>query len=434
MAHHPPRPAPRALVAALVALLLLLFAALTGCAAQGDEDEPVTIRFMQNKREVIDYFDQVIAQFEAENPGIRVIQDNNENGFVPSLVRGSPPDVTTRGWAYASGDFARRDVFADLSDLAAAQQVDPAAQSLVDEWGQFDEDATVALPYSLTAAGVIYNKDLFEQHGVAVPTTWAEFVAATETFAAAGITPIYGTYKEPWTLTQGAFDYSTGGLADIEQFFASVNAEGPDFGPDSPASFSTTFAPALPVMDFLLDNAQANAPSRGYPEGNVAFAGGAAAMYLQGPWALSELAKSNPELRVGTFPLPVTDNPDDRVVRINVDVAVSIPKGAAHPEEARRFVEFLFRPDVINTYNAENAAFSPLLDAPAQQDERIVELGPYIDEGRFYQGASTYRSPSIPIDNHIQSYALNRDGEALLRTLDDEWRRVAQRNANRGTN
>lgn len=420
--------------AALAAAFALLLTALAGCAPQRGAPDTVTLHFMQNKREVIDYFDQVIARFEAENPGIRVVQDNNEGGFVPSLVRGTPPDVTTRGWAYASGDFAKKGVFADLSDLAAAQRVDPAVQALVTEWGQHDPGTVVALPYSLTAAGVIYNKDLFERHGVAVPTTWDEFTAACETFRAAGVTPVYGTFKDGWTLAQGAFDYVTGSMVDVEAFYAAANGEGGNYGPDSPATFATTFADTLPKLDYLLSASQPNAPSRGYTEGNVAFAKGEAAMYLQGPWALSELAKANPALRVGTFPLPPTNNPADTKVRVNVDVALSIPAGARHPEQARRFVEFLFRDDVINAYNADNAAFSTLAGAPPQQDERIAELAPAIAQGRFYQGATTYLSPSIPVFGHLQVYALGRDGAQLLRALDDDFRRVAARNADRGTN
>ena len=51
------------------------------------------------------------------------------------------------------------------------------------------------IPYSITAAGVIYNKDLFEQQGLEVPTTWSELIEVCEAFQSAGITPIYGTYQ-----------------------------------------------------------------------------------------------------------------------------------------------------------------------------------------------------------------------------------------------
>lgn len=416
--------------AALTGILMVFGGVLAGCASPGSES--VTIRFVQNKREVIDYFDTLITQFEAENPNINVIQDNNEGGFVPSLVRDSPPDVTTRGWNYASGDFARKDVFEDLSDLNVAAQIDPAAQELISEWGEPTDGGTPALPYSLTAAGVIYNKEIFQEVGVEVPTTWEEFVAACEEFEAAGVTPIYGTYKEPWTVAQGMFDYTAGGLLDVSGFFAQLQEEGGDYSANSDVTFSNTFDVMTDPMNFIMEHSQEGAASRGYPDGNVAFANGEAAMYLQGPWALSEIEKANPDVSVGSFPLAMSDDPEDTRVRVNVDLALSIPVGAEHPEEARQFVEWLFQPEIINGYNSDNAAFSTLKDAPPQDDERIEGLNEYVTTGRYYQGASTYPPPSIPVPNYLQSYVLGGTADALYSTLDAEWRRVAERNAARG--
>ena len=73
-----------------------------------------------------------------------------------------------------------------------------------------------------------------------MPSTWDEFVQACETFTANGVTPIYGTFKDGWTINQGAFDYAAGGLIDVQQFYDRLNAEGTTVGPDSPVSFAKT--------------------------------------------------------------------------------------------------------------------------------------------------------------------------------------------------
>ena len=52
-------------------------------------------------------------------------------------------------------------------------------------------------------------------------------------------------------------------------------------------------------------------------------------MYLQGPWALAETAKTDPDLDLGTFPLPMTDDPADLKVRVNTDRAAMIPEELA---------------------------------------------------------------------------------------------------------
>ncbi|HKS02901.1 MAG TPA: extracellular solute-binding protein, partial [Arthrobacter sp.] len=277
----------------------------------GSQDGVTTLRFMQNKPEVVAYFNQVIKDFEALNPDIRVIQDFNEGNFVPGLVRNDPPDVVTRGFAQATADFVRKGVFADLSDLPAAATIDPKIQALVSSWGQYNGHETSALPFSLAAAGVIYNRDIFEAQNVQVPATWDEFVAACGKFTAAGITPIYGTFKDNWTLGQGMFDYVAGGSLDIAAFFARLTAKGAAIREDGRESFTSNFGPVLPKMLDLASFSQKGATSKNYADGNAAFAKGQAAMYLQGPWALSQLVAANKNVRLGSFPLPVTNNPAD---------------------------------------------------------------------------------------------------------------------------
>jgi raffinose/stachyose/melibiose transport system substrate-binding protein len=47
--------------------------------------------------------------------------------------------------------------------------------------------------------GILYNKKVFDQVGIKVPKTWAEFEANNEKLKAAGIAPVGATYKDTWT-------------------------------------------------------------------------------------------------------------------------------------------------------------------------------------------------------------------------------------------
>ncbi|MEO5317812.1 extracellular solute-binding protein [Arthrobacter sp. CC3] len=403
---------------------------LSACGASpAAQTGTTTLRFMQNKPEVVDYFNQVIKDFEALNPDIRVVQDFNEGNFVPGLVRNDPPDVVTRGFAQATADFVKKGIFADLSDMPVAKTIDPKMQELVNSWGQYNGTEISALPFSLAAAGVIYNRDIFEAQGVSVPTTWDGFVAACEKFKAAGIAPIYGTYKDPWTLAQGMFDYASGGALDVGEFFTKLYAQGARITSDAPESFANSFGPALPRMLQLASFSQNGAASKNYADGNAAFAKGQAAMYLQGPWALSQLVAANKNIRLGSFPLPVTNNPEDTKARVNVDMALSITRNTPNMAAAQRFVNYLLEPSVVNTYNEKNAAFSPLKDAPAVSNPQISGLNAAVQEARYFQGAVTYFPPSVPVNNYIQSFVYSKNGEQFLAALDDEWRRVAERTA-----
>lgn len=406
----------------------LAAAALTGpLAACARGADATTLRFYQSKPEVVGYFaDTIIAPFNASQDAIRVSHDSTTS-LVASLVREDPHDLVCNNYDNTAGTFVARDVLTDLEDLPAAARVQPEVQALVGQYATPDR-ATHVLPYSVTAAGVIYNEALFAEHGVEVPTTWAEMQAACETFQAVdGVTPIYMTLRDPWTIQQGLFDYTVGGMIDVAGFFSDLQAAGVDGGTAGSVNFRDTFAPIVARMLEMLDYANPDAASRAYFDGNTAFAQGDVAMYFQGPWAIGEISNANPDLPTRTFPLPASDDAADLAARVNLDLALWIPRGAAHPDHAATFIDYLMQPEVQVTYNNDNLAFTPIVDAPPVEDERIAGLQTAIDEGRFYQGAGTYIPNSIPTGNYLQEMVLSRNGDQFLETLDADWNRLATR-------
>jgi raffinose/stachyose/melibiose transport system substrate-binding protein len=123
----------------------------------------------------------------------------------------------------------------------------------------------------------------------------------------------------------------------------------------------------------------------------------------------------------------MTDNPDDTRVRVNLDLALWIPEVSTKKDAAREFLEFLTQPELQDAYNQEFLAFGTREDAPPQEDERISELQSFYDEGRFYQGPSKAIPLTIPAEGYIQGMMTGADVESTLRTMDDDWRRLALR-------
>jgi raffinose/stachyose/melibiose transport system substrate-binding protein len=322
--------------------------------------------------------------------------------------------------------FMERGALSDLSDMPEADRIRPDVQELVDQYPTYPGKTSV-LPYSVAAASVIYNVQMFEDNNIEVPTTWDELIEVCETLQAAGITPIYSTFKEPWSVGQGLFDYIVGGSIDVADFYEQMNELGTDVGPNAPVSFQKTLDESVEKMVQLAQYSNEDAASRSYGDGNVAFAKGEAAMYMQGPWALGEIAKTNPDLELGTFPLPATNDPDDLKVRVNLDLALWIPEVSDNKDGARQFVSYLMQQDIMDEYNAEFLGFGTTKDAAPATDPRILGMQEYYDEGKFYQGASKFISLSIPTDNYMQAVVTGGDPDAALRRLDADWARLALR-------
>ena len=401
---------------------------LAACATgQGSTGATTSLRFYEQKQEVIAYFDNLLRSFEQGRPGVSVVHDSTV-AIAPQFVRGNPADVGCFNTNLELARYIKRGVLSDLSDLPSAGRIRPDIGSLSEQYAVYPGRMSV-LPYSLAAAGVIYNVQIFEDQGLPVPETWSQFVDVCTALDAAGITPIYATDRDTWTLWQGLFDYSVGSLVDTGSFFARMTELGSDVGPDSDVSFEKTFAVPMERAKTISSFFNPDHAVRSYADGNLAFGRGQAAMYLQGPWALSQIALIDENLRIGTFALPVSENPDERQARVNVDLGLYIPESSRHPDEARELVEFLMRPENIDAYNADNLAYSTTKDAPPQSDERLAGLQPYIDDAAFYQGAGTFVPTSIPLGNYLQSATRSGNFDGMLRQLDADWRRVAGRNA-----
>ena len=249
------------------------------------------------------------------------------------------------------------------------------------------------------AASVIYNRSIFEQNGVAVPTTWDELIEVCEPLKAAGITPIYGTFRDPWTIAQGWFDYTVGGMVNVRDFYKQMHEIGDEVGPDSEVSFQKTLLePVESDAPARRSTSNPDASSRGYGDGNTAMAQGRGGHVLPGALGLRGDSKRPARtVDLGTFPLPMTDNPADLKVRVNIDLSLWVPEvangqGRAHAPSCSTSCGRRSRtPTTPNSW-----ASAPARTRRPVTDPRIVEMQQYYDEGRFYMGASQFIPNSIP--------------------------------------
>ncbi|WP_413354669.1 ABC transporter substrate-binding protein [Microbacterium sp. 1P06AB] len=410
--------------AAALAVLSIGGALLAGCSADGRE----TLRFTFSKREALPFMQDVVQKYNASQDRVTVEMDTSGVDVVSaSFVRGNPPDIMLANYNYEVARFVQRCALSDLSGTAAAATVREDLQPLMEQYGTC-EGRTSALPYSVMASSVIYNTQIFEENGLEVPTTWDELIAVCVALEEAGVTPFYGTFKDDWTVAQGWYDYAIGGSVDVIDFFDRLAGEGAEVDSSSEVSFEKTFTePVEKVLQLATEYTNPDADSRAYGDGNLAFGEGEAAMYLQGPWAFSEIAKTAPDAPLGTFPLPMTDDPDDLAIRVNMDLAAMIPDASTKKDAARDFLEYLYQPEIIEAYNESQLGFAPTTDAAPPQDPRIEGMQSFYDEGRIYQGPSVLVPKTIPVFAYAQAMLFGQDPARTFATMDSDWSRLAFR-------
>src|ERR1700688_3693280 len=149
---------------------------VAGCSSSGGATRIV---LEETKPEVVPYFDNLVAKFNASQSQV-VVSHDSTSSLIAEFVRGDPPDIDCDNYNLTTSIFVARGVLANLAGLPQAQTIDPNIQALVTQYASYHGETSV-LPYSVAAEGVIYNPELFDKVGVSdVPTTWTEFLAVCE--------------------------------------------------------------------------------------------------------------------------------------------------------------------------------------------------------------------------------------------------------------
>ncbi len=413
-----------ALAAASVATIAGLL--LAGCSAAGDGDR-VQLDFFQFKGEALGDFEQIIADFEAENPDIDVIQNQVADADTlirTLLVKDRTPDVITLNANGNFGRLAQAGVFHDFTGDPVLETINPAVQQILADLGTFGDEVN-GLGYVNNANGIIYNRDIFDEQGLEVPETFDELIAVCEQLQDAGITPFYGTLADSWTVLPSW--NALGAYPAQDDFFPQMREEGADVGPDSPVSFEQDFPDAMAQQAELYSYAQEGYRGRTYDDGNAAFANGEAAMLMQGIWAVNPILGVNPDVNLGIFPYPGTDDPDDRLLVSGVDVVVTMGTDGPHQAEAQRFIDYLFQPEVIEAFAASQNMVPSVEGAELSDSAAIQSVAPWFEEGRITGFIDHQVPPGIPLDATVQEALFTGDAQSALATLDREWAKVAAR-------
>ena len=406
----------------LGAALALASAILPACGGD-DESGRTKIEFFQFKGEAVDTFKGIVADFEAEHPEIDVVQNdvpNADAAIRTRLVRDDVPDVMTLNGSGNFSQLAKADVFYDFSAEPVLDDVNPAIVKILTDLGTGgDDDEINGVPFANNADGVIYNKDLFAEHGVEVPTTWDELIAVADTFQAAGIPPFYITLKDAWT-SLPAWNALASNLPP-DDFWAQLD--------EGETSFEEAYPLVAERLRQLFDYGQDDKLSRDYNFGNETFAKGGVPMYLQGIWAITAIRDFKPEFEIGTFALP-TDDPDDTRLVSGVDVVFTMPRDPEHAEETLTFIEYMMRPDVVEKYVTDQAAI-PTLTGMLSDDPALEGLLPYFEQERLV-GFTDHQIPaSIPLQQINQTFLIDGNEEKYLSTLDNEWDKFESRRPDR---
>ncbi|WP_193312968.1 ABC transporter substrate-binding protein [Georgenia subflava] len=393
--------------------------AAAACSTAGGEGV-VELEFFQFKAEAFATFNGLVEEFNAAHPDIRVMQNqvpDSETAIRTRLVREDLPDVMTLNGNATFGEIASAGVLYDFSDEAVLGDVSPAILEILTDLGRFEEQVN-GIPFASNANAFIYNKEIFAEHGLEPPQTWSDFLTLVEELEAAGVQPYTLTLVDAWT-TMPYFNQLAANLMP-EDFFDELA--------EDQTSFQEAFPPVAEAMLAITDRANPDAAGLGYDDGNRVFANGESAILMHGSYVLPAVLALNPDLDLGSFVLPATDDPDETLLVSGVDVVVTMGANPQHEEEALEFIRFLMEPENIQRYVDEQSAV-PTLEGLEPSDPTVAEIFPFFEQERVTSYVDHSIPPAVNLQPLTQAFLLSGNADRWLRELDEEWDKVAARSS-----
>lgn len=241
-------------------------------------------------------------------------------------------------------------------------------------------------------SGLFYNKQIFEDNGLSVPTTWTEFIKLNEDLKAKGIVPIGVAGKDVWPLKLPVFSLQAKILGGGDQ---QAWIEGVWKG--TTAYNDAEAVEVLEKMKTIQDNYMIEGfMGIDYATAPSIFAAGKVAMLADGSWDAPTIATANPELKFGYFPLPATEDAElNKSFVGKYDVTWYAAEKGPNKEGAIKWLEFFSEPENYTTF-VKAAGFIPTQDGISTDSEFIdKELTPYLGDFQLAYEIMMINRPNV---------------------------------------
>lgn len=231
------------------------------------------------------------------------LQGRFASGDAPDIIIGKAQDVS----AYAVGNN-----LAPIRIEGMDRIQEQALQAVT------VEDKVYGLPYNAWYQGVVYNKDVFAELQLEVPTTIEELQQITDELKAHEITPFAAHFQESWKVGNMTMQFLTNSVFhELENWGTLFRRGNLNF------SNNKIIAECMKQNQYILENSWDDALIIDQYESDRRFAEGEAAMYLTGSWSLQSINQYDTDTNYGIFPYPNQEGDSDLIKETNLTFMIS---------------------------------------------------------------------------------------------------------------
>ncbi|MBZ4684226.1 MAG: raffinose/stachyose/melibiose transport system substrate-binding protein [Fusobacteriaceae bacterium] len=335
----------------LLSLLIISSEAFGGLFFKKKKEDKAHLTFMVNfqaSETITGVLEEVVNEFNAENPDIEIELIPGTSGYEAmmkaKMAANDLPDMwSTHGWSVARYS----EYLTPLQDQSWVTALHPSIRPVITN----KNGEIFVLPIDVDVAGVAYNKDVVKKAGVNVENikTWNDLFNAMEKVKNIGVTPVHIGGKDNWTIGN-FFDWAA------PSFYVTDDAhyKGEDL---KNGKFDTEIWTQLAEMFKEMHEAgylNVDVLTSTFSDSSRALATGEAAFEFYGNYVLADAWSYNPDANLGFFPVPAFYEGDEPSLISGERTTVGIWKDTKYPEQAKRFLQYLAKPEVMGRLASAN--------------------------------------------------------------------------------
>ena len=398
--------------------ILLGTTAFIGCG-QEISNNVIEVEMVSYKPESVAAFEEIQKKFNESHDNIHLtINSPNEAMTIlkTRFIKEDYPDIIAIGGDVNYSNFLDADLFMDVSDFEGVKNIKQSYLDMEKELEFTPHEGIYGLPYAANAAGILYNEDMFVEHGWEIPETWDEFITLCDTIEEEGIVPIYLGFKDTWTCL-APWNALAVGLTDSD-VYNQVNKGN--------TTFEKEYKEVAEKIKMLINYAEPNPYAYSYNDACTAFARGEAAMYTIGSYAVPQIKSVNPDMNINSFTFPANESKKDNVLNSGIDLNFSVMKESSEKKDAiYEVLSFLYEDETIQIYLDDQGGIT-CKEGNFKVPNEIRGMRDYIEAGKVADFHDHHYPSEMSVDALIQTFLMDERDEVVktfLKRFDSEWER-----------
>ncbi len=405
-----------------VFFLLLFLGGLIFAEGSSEEQRELVINSNLSDPAPKAAFNALVDGFKAEYPDIEVTLNEFDHEAYKTAIRNflgsNPPDVALWFAGNRMRFFVEQGLLMDISDLWEEEDFYDSMASTRSAFAVGDE--MYGVPWGYYQWGVYYRSDIFDEYGLEVPTNFDELTNVADTLVENGVTPFTIGTKFLWTAA-GWFDYLNLRINGYD--FHMELTEGKISYLDERLDAVFDVWAEMLNAGYFLENHEAYS----WQEAQAPLINGEAAMYLIGNFMIPDMERAGIVDDVDFFQFPIYD----QSLPVSEDApteAYIVPSGAQNVEEAKLFIAYASRPDVLADFADATGNISPNKYSRKPTDRFILQgfnlLGSADSLAQFYDRDTSPEMAAKGMEG-FQEFMVYPEREAEVRArIEEERQRI----------